>query len=403
MPKLYPFQAYRYDLPSGQLPSAVCPPYDVIGEKLEAQLRRLPKNAIHVELPAGSPETKYKRARSIWEQWKRGGIVRRDAAPAFYVYEQAFKVGSRRLVRRGFFCEVKVEEPGKGSVLRHELTISGPKADRLNLIRTMRINTSPIFGLFRDPGKKVGKALSKFSGRRPLAQVKDREGVVHRLWRCEEGRELEAIRKGVERSPILIADGHHRYETSWNYRKEMKAKGNSDRMLFFVCSMDDPGLEIFPTHRLVKNPKALSLEQILKKAEALKEIFSVERMASPDRLPKGASFAVTDGKKAFAVSVKSYAKLAKKLPGRSPAYLRLPLVHIHKLLLPAMEKEDFTYVHDGKETLALARKNKAAALLVPATTTKELYDVVRSGEVMPQKSTYFYPKVITGLLFRSLD
>src|SRR5438552_3621418 len=159
MPKIFPFRAYRYGLPAPRLKSAICPPYDVIGEKLEARLRRLPLNAVHVELPAGPADAKYRRARSIWEKWKKGGVVRRDGTPAFYVYEQAFEVDGQKMVRRGFFCEVRVEEPGKGSVLRHELTLAGPKADRLNLIRTMRINTSPIFGLFRDPGRQVDRAL----------------------------------------------------------------------------------------------------------------------------------------------------------------------------------------------------------------------------------------------------
>ena len=403
MPKIFPFKAYRYDLPSPKLKSAICPPYDVIGESQEKQLRRLPQNAVHVELPAGPTGSKYRRARSIWEKWKRGGLVRQDAAPAFYVYEQTFEVDGQKLVRRGFFCEVRVEEPGKGSILRHELTLSGPKADRLNLIRTMRINTSPIFGLFRDPGRRVDRMLARFAGRRPVAEVRDGEGVLHRLWRCGEGKELEAVRKGVERSPILIADGHHRYETSWNYRKEMKGKGNSDRMLFFLCSMEDPGLAIFPTHRIVRDPKALSFDEIVQKVRALDDLFGIEPVSAFSSLPEDISFVLTDGRKFFEVYVKSYAKLAKRLKGKSKAYLRLPLVHIHSLILPGMQKEDFVYVHDQKEALKLAARNGTAALLVPATTTRELYDVVRSGEVMPQKSTYFYPKVVTGLLFRSLD
>ena len=406
MPKIFPFRAYRYALSSRDLSRAVCPPYDVIGKDQAETLRENPLNAIHIELPEDAVETKYGNARRIWDQWKKEGAVRRDEMPAFYLYEQIFTVRGKKFSRKGFFCELEVEKPGAGSVLRHELTLAGPKMDRLNLLKAMHLNTSPIFGLFDDPKGRVEKIL-RAAGDKPEVEFKDPEKVLHRMWRVTVTEKIQALTEALGKTPVLIADGHHRYETAWNFHQETNLPG-SERTLFFVCPMDDPGLIIFPTHRILL--KEASLGQALARVQSFGSIFKTVPLAfsasntrafsaGSGRLP----FAVTDGKKAFAIHLKSLAALRKALPETPSPLLRLPLFQLHALLVPELQKEDFAYVYDGAEALAMARDRDRVAFLVPAASAQDLYQVVRAGALMPQKSTYFYPKIITGLVFRSFD
>ncbi len=415
MPKIFPFKAIRYKLSNAALKTAVCPPYDVIGEAQANSLRSDPKNAIHIELPEGDGDVKYANAKKTWDGWRSDGTLKQDAVPAFYVYEQQFTVEGKKYVRRGFFCELEVEEPGKGSVLRHELTIAGPKVDRFNLLRALHANTSPIFGLYKDTAKKSVRAIAAIAKKKPAAQVTDTEGVTHKLWALTDPKQVKAITELIAKNPVVIADGHHRCETAWNFKKEMEHSRleGASRTLFFLCPMDDPGLVVFPTHRILVQPghAALSLAAVRKRIEELHNIFTIKEgplggrpggRGGSKRGP-GFSFAVTDGMNTIDVYIKSKQALQKAFPGKARAYQELPLLHLHALLLPEMKKEDFIYVHEDEEALKLAREKQKLAFIVPATSIEELFAIVRAGEVMPQKSTYFYPKVITGILFRSLE
>ena len=400
MPDIHPFRAYRYNLPSGKLPRAVCPPYDIIGDEQARRLRASPYNAVHVELPEGENASRYKRARNVWDGWKKRGIVCRDLRPAFYVYEQAFRSEGKTHSRRGFFCELEVEEPGKGSVLAHELTLSKPKEDRLNLVRALQVNSSPIFGLFQDKDGAVREALEEADGARPLAHFRDADRVTHRLWGLTDGKAVGLIRDSLEKIPVLIADGHHRYETAWNYSREDRS-GPAKSALFFLCPMEDPGLVIYPTHRVLK--EAASLQDVAEKVARHGKIFNIQPVPVPKQPPRPSQFVLTDGKKALAVRPADPDSLEDKFPGKPDAYSGLSLAILHAIVLPDMQKEDFIYSHDLKETLRTAKSNKSVAVLLPPTTKEELYGIVRAGQIMPQKSTYFYPKVITGLVFRSLE
>lgn len=419
MSRIFPFRAFRYDLSNGGLKKAVCPPYDIIGEDLARGLRRDPANAIHIELPSGSPRSKYKNAKKIWEAWKKKGVVRQDSQPSFYVYEQVFKADGRQHARRGFFCALRVEKPGSGSILRHELTLSKPKEDRLNLLRALRVNTSPIFGLFKDAGRTVTGIFKAVCKGEPLAEFRDGDGVTHRLWRCSNLKQMKAMRKVLAGTDVVIADGHHRNETAWNYFLEQKGSLKRDEKnsrfkgeiglgasaaLFFLCPMEDHGLVVMPTHRVFKEHVKMSFDRVLARAESQSGVFSVVKIARLANLKASAVpyFIVTDGMRFVKVSLKSLPALRKKLPGKPDVVLNLPLVQIHSLLLPEMAKEDFTYVHKDGDAVRLARKTGAVSILVPPATTDELYRVVKAGELMPQKSTYFYPKIITGIVFRSL-
>ncbi len=375
----------------------VCPPYDVINDSLARQLRKNKQNAVHVELPQGTDDLKYARARKVWKKWTAGNVLRRDSQPAFYIYEQVFTSGNRNFSRRGFFCELKVEKPGAGSVLRHELTISGPKLDRLKLLRALRANTSPIFGLFADRRGNVRSILSGYSKKKETFRFVGPDKVLHRLWLCTDRRQCEVIMATMRREPVAIAYGHHRYETAWNYAQESVAVG-ARKALFFLCPAGDKGLVVFPTHRILK---AGTLSGLLDRAEKMKSVFTLREVTGPKL--QWRTFLLTDGKKFFKVAPRTSAALKSHMPGKPDVYRNLALAQVHSLLVPEKKKEDFIYSHDLRETLALARKIKTCAILVPPVSVDELYNVVRAGELMPQKSTYFIPKVTTGIVFRSLD
>lgn len=399
MPNIYPFRAFRFNLNNSNLQKAVCPPYDVIDEVLAKKLRKNNSNAVHIELPAGSNDEKYANARKTWEVWKSKGLVQQDVQAAFYVLEQIFKVNGKRYARKGFFCELEVENPGEGSVLRHELTLAGPKQDRLNLLRTLRLNTSPIFGLFKDSQKKVKRVFDHVSKNVPDNVFKDADGVMHRLWLCKNASDIRTIQNNIASVPVAIADGHHRYETAWNYWQEAKDTA-SHSTLFYLCPMDDSGLVIFPTHRIVKKGVSLTLEEMVRRIKSKKELFKLRAIPKAG-IPKRSSFIMTNGRKSY--EVKALPCVKKLFSGKPKEYLELALAHLHSVLLTDMKKEDFLYSHDLKETLRLMKQNKTFAILVPPTSTEELYGIVEAGALMPQKSTYFYPKVTTGLVFRSLS
>lgn len=405
MAQIFPFKAFRYQLSQTKLSKALCPPYDIIGPKLEKQLRQNPLNAVHVELPEGTSDDKYVRAKETWQEWRNKGIVRQDTDASFYIYEQSFTVNRKQFVRKGFFSEVQIEKPGAGAILRHELTLSQPKEDRLKLLRSVQINTSPIFGIFRDPKSKIRDILNWYSKGDPIVQFTDSDHVTHKLWQFSDPLSIQRVQLALGNASIFIADGHHRYETAWNYVQEMKVaseleNGNpSSRVLFFLCPVRSPGLVIFPTHRVWKERTELS--QILARLKSCRDVFELKEAEKPV-LHRKNSFLVTDGKNHFFVKVRSFAALRKHLRKFSKNSLNISLVQIHSLLYPGMKKEDFIYTHDQRDAVELAKKNKTVTFLVPPTSVQHLISVVSSGDLMPQKSTYFYPKIITGLVFRSL-
>jgi uncharacterized protein (DUF1015 family) len=403
MSNIKPFRAFRYQLPKRTIERAVCPPYDTIDDALAQKLRKTSFNAIHIELPEGTAEKKYENAKKILESWEKQGVVQQDPKAAFYIYQQSFEVNGRLFHRKGFFCELALEKPGSGSVLRHELTLAGPKQDRLKLLQALRLNTSPIFGLFPDSKKKVKNLLNRITQQTPEIHFKDKNNVRHQLWSCNAPKDIALIQKTVQAGPVAIADGHHRYETAWNFRQECK-EPKAKSTLFYLSPMADPGLVVFPTHRIVKRMNGMlrvSLQEVLKQVGLKKDLFKM-RPLSTLKVPKRSSFIITNGKKSYAIALKDPKLTQTLFPGKPKAYQDLALVWIHSLLVPEMKKEDFLYSHDLQETLHLMKKNKSFAILVPPTSIQELYRIVRAGMLMPQKSTYFYPKVLTGLVFRSL-
>ncbi len=404
MAKVKPFNGIRYN--EKEATKLICPPYDVIPPAEKERLKKLsPYNMVKLELsdPAGKLN-KYQTASSLLIAWLEKGVLTADEVPAYYVYEQQFTDHGKKMVRRGFFAALHLEDPHSGVVKPHERTLAGPKADRLKLLRAVKANLSPIFGLFHDNGKKILNYAKKLSRTREITRARDSEGTLHRVWKVDDPKATAMIGAALNGRDIFIADGHHRYETAWNYSQERKKKDKRfsseaeyNYVLAFLCPMDEPGLSIWPTHRVVEPPADLE--------ERIAANFNV--------LPAGA-FAKLSGKspqpimvsingKSRTLAIKNKSILAKAMPDKCQAYRDLGVSILHSLLLAGVAPEKITYVKDEKETLKLARGRKCLAVIVPATPVNAIKKIALAGQTMPQKSTYFFPKVASGIVIHALD
>jgi uncharacterized protein (DUF1015 family) len=412
-----PIQAVHYDLGKvGSLADVVAPPYDVIDETQRAELAaRSPYNAVELDLPrdpgGGDP---YDHAAKLLEQWSGEGVLTRDSGPTIWALEQDYtSPDGSRVTRRGFLGKVKLAPYGEG-VRPHERTQPGPKEDRLRLTRATRHNLSPIFALH--PGDAWPHLAPALDGE-PWGEVTDGDGTSHRVWRIEDPAVHEAIAEELAPGELLIADGHHRYETSLAYQDEVGEGGPADYVLMALVSLEDPGLTVFPTHRLVSG-----LEGDPAKQEALgsglRELFEVEEVPADDLDPAGTDgvgvFGYVDShfKRAYRLRLASNPALDQALAGRSEAYRKLDAAILEELVLKGIlgmstddiaAKRGIGYTPSVDEAL---RKVEAgdyqAAFLLRPTPVDQVREVAAAGETMPPKSTYFFPKLLTGLVFNPL-
>jgi len=403
MALIQPFRGTRYG--KNNLSMLLCPPYDIISpEQKQSLKKKSPDNMVRLELP--DPEgnrNKYRQASRLLKQWHAAGVLVTDGRPAFYFYEQSFKDGGKQKVRRGFFAALRLEDPQKGDVKPHERTLAKPKADRLKLLRAVRANLSPIFGLFSDRNHSLLSLTVQVARMKPLAIATDSDNVRHRLWRIDDPAYFGKITATVAPQNVFIADGHHRYETAWNYLQERK---RTDRhytkdaeynyVLAFLCPMEDPGLSIWPTHRVVEPPKDLE-ERIGKYFN----VFPAGQFARRARRSPQPLLLTCAGKSRTLV-IKSNALLKKAMPGKCKAYRELGVSMLHALLLPDVPPEKITYVKSAEETVRLARQRGCLAVIVPATPVAAVKEIALAGQTMPQKSTYFYPKIASGIVIHSV-
>lgn len=422
------FHGLRYNLDQLNLGDMLAPPYDVIkGSMRDELVARSPYNVVEIELPEGEGDAKYDHAAQVLQTWQRAGIFVQDDA-SFYVYEQEFQVPGtmQTLKRRGVIGALLLEEFGKG-VQPHEHTLSGPKQDRLKLLRAARTNTSPIFGLYEDNDGWSTQLLKTIcTDTAPDGQARDADGILHRLWVVTDDETVNAIVAALDDEPILIADGHHRYETALNYRNECaQAAGDSwtgsepENFVLMMCvSTLDSGLVVLPTHRLVKN---VSADYVAALPEKLQELFEVEEIFG------GASTLleqVNDGetiKIGLVIPGAQYLltlkdgdnHLAAMDAARSAAYNGLDVSILHRLILERELDIDADKLAAGNHVGYTIHAEEAAgkvesgeysaAFILRPTRVEQVRDCCGSGDKMPQKSTYFYPKLITGLVLRPLD
>jgi uncharacterized protein (DUF1015 family) len=433
MAEIAPLTPLRYTL--GKHPSAlgnlVAPPYDVISPEQRAELcARDPHNVVRLILPEGEGETKYATAAALLQSWVTSGVLSRDAEPAFYRYDQTFLPpgGGRAITRRGFLALVRLVPLSAGIVLPHERTLTGPKEDRLKLFRATRTNLSPGFMLYRDPNGVIDGPLQNAQ---PVAEFSTHDGVHHALAKVTTPDAIAAITQGVSKSSLLIADGHHRYETALRYSEEVSAanpgaldRGEHRYFMTFLANGDDPDLVVFPTHRVVHSLPAFSYDDLLARAG---EWFAVTPLANGiDAGPALAalgelgktspSFVVvgSDGRAAL-LGLRPDVDVAKHPTlGERPAVLqRTDVAVLHSGILEHLlgitkeaqaAKTNLLYPQDAAAAVRDVRAGKAQALfLMNATPVKDVRRVAEAGEVMPQKSTFFHPKVLTGLAIHTLD
>jgi uncharacterized protein (DUF1015 family) len=414
MADVQPLRALHYD-PSvvGPLACVVAPPYDVIDAGQRAALiERSPFNVVAVDLPRGDPDP-YAAARELFESWQLQGALVRDPEPALWAHTQDYRgPGGRTLTRRGFFCRVRIEEYGPGRVRPHERTHPGPKEDRLRLTRATRANISPIFSLYSDPRHAAWGALAPATEQAPWGEVSDSDGTVHRIWRVSDAGAITAVQEATRQAELLIADGHHRYETMQAYAQEVGGEGDHRYILMCLVALEDPGLTIFPTHRLVRgldDARRRALAQALERDFEMTEV-PIEQIAPPaGDGPLQLGYIDARQERALRLTLKDQGIADTALAGRSEAYRRLDTGILEALLLKGalgLSDEDISHFHglfnarDTAEALAMVRSGEYdAAFLMRPTPVAQVRDVAAAGENMPPKSTFFFPKLLTGLLF----
>jgi uncharacterized protein (DUF1015 family) len=429
VPSLRAFRGLRFDASvAGDVARLVCPPYDVISPEVQqALVSRDPHNAIRLELPPAEPgddpQGPYARAARLFAEWRTAGVLRKDRQPGIYPYEQTYTVPGTATQRRqrGFFARLKLEPfSPEGGVRPHEGTLSGPKEDRLRLLRATGANTSAVMALYRSDGRS-GPLMDDLTSGTADADVCDDDGVRHRLWympasSVSAAEELLAL---AGERPLVIADGHHRYETALRYRNERRAHRACeedppfDYLLSALFDVETERPSILPTHRLLREGAAG--EALLKAAASW---FEVERLASADELIRlMANESRTGGR--FGVYSGGLAAVLRAIPERTgelfdretaPAVRRLDVA----LLAGALERliglpggaagERLGYTKDARSAVrAVEGGEYRSAFLLDPTPVEDVVAVAEAGQLMPQKSTYFYPKIVTGLVFNPLE
>ena len=420
MARIEPLHAVRYDpRTAGALENLVAPPYDVIDERIRGELiAKSPFNIVNIDLPVdetgdGDP---YLHATNLYAAWLQQGVLVKEREPSIWVMRQQFRLGGQTINRSGFFARVRVEDYGPGRIRPHERTHPGPKEDRLRLTRATRANLSPIFSLFHDPGDAAWSILEPITEEESFSTVVDADGIADRAWRVTDPEVIGRVQEALEDAELLIADGHHRYETALVYADEIGGEGDHRYVLMFLCSMEDPGLVILPTHRLLTDLKDSARQEAL--ADALRRDFEIERVeASEIEPPPGEvpAFGYIDSfvKQPFRLTLKDKAIADQAMPGKPEAYRRLDTAVLESLILEGpigMTEDDISHLNglayskDSDEALQRIESGEAdAAFILRGTPIDQVRQVAEAGETMPPKSTFFYPKIPTGLLINPLE
>jgi uncharacterized protein (DUF1015 family) len=417
MAEIQPLPALRYDLDrTGGLQDVVAPPYDVIDEEQRAALEaRSPYNVVRIDLPRGG-EDRYDRAAALLDDWRAHGVVVSDQGDALWTLSQDYTGpdGEHR-TREGWFARVRVEEYGAGRIRPHERTHPGPREDRLRLTRATQANLSPIFSLYSDPEGSVRRALTQADGSTPWAETIDDDGTVNRLGRVTDPEAIATVQRVLGQTELLIADGHHRYETSRVYAEEIGGDGPHRYVLMCLVALQDPGLTVFPTHRLVRGLRSDQHEAL---ANALRRDFQIQELTDTAALAPPSGDTVRIGyidahfRKPFMLTLRDPAIADAALPDRAEPYRRLDTAVLEALILKgALEMTDdaidhldgLGYARDFEQALDLVQTEQYdAAFFMAPTPVQRVQAVAAAGESMPPKSTYFFPKVPTGLLFNPL-
>lgn len=435
MPNIQAFEGLRYNLAQvGSLSDVVAPPYDVISpQEQDALYAKHPNNVVRLILNKISPtddeqNNRYTRSARELKNWKEAGVLVREPKPSIYVYHQIFKAQGKEYVRKGFMCGCEATPFGEGMVFPHELTMSGPKQDRLMLTTTCKTNFSQIFGLYPDADNEVQNILEAATHDVAPLEATDKDGVINRMWVVDDPEVINKVVALMGPKPIFIADGHHRYETACNYRNQLRQQGvlttnHPANYVLMVCvAMEDPGLIVLPTHRLFRNVKEMTQQDLMDK---LGEYFNISTVgegaqsgtkawALIETLNNQGAMALYTAKdrkwSLIQIGEKGREKMAEVASDHHPEWRELGVAILHSLVIDTLlglkGHEKPKYVHDVAEVQAeLSGQSESfplAALVMPATV-QQIQDLSMVRERMPAKSTYFYPKLITGFVFKPLE
>jgi uncharacterized protein (DUF1015 family) len=417
MATIEPFRALHYDRDRvGGLQPVVAPPYDVIDDAQRADLlARSPHNVVEIDLPV-SADDPYAHAAAVFEQWQRDGVLVRDEEPALWALEQDYTgPDGQRRTRHGFFARVKVEDYGSGRIRPHERTHPGPKEDRLRLTRATKANLSPIFSLYDDPAGAAWGALAAHLDDAPWSEVTDEDGTAHRLWRVADEEAIANVTAALAPAELLIADGHHRYETARVYHEE----GGAGHVLMCLVALQDPGLTVFPTHRLLTGLDDGRREAL---RDTIQRDFEVEPVDAAQLEPSGdgggwgrvqMGYLDAHHRRPLMLTLRDPEIAAAALPDKPAPYRALDTAVLEALVLEGalgMSEDDISHLNglDYARNAEQARERvesgaAEAAFFMGATPVERVRDVAATGESMPPKSTYFFPKVLTGMVFNLLD
>lgn len=429
MSQIRPIPAIRYTSSAGSnnVSSRIAPPYDVIDQAgKEALLARDSNNFIKIDLPhvpakdAGPPAV-YEAAATQFKSWIADGTLTCDSAPAYYAYHQTYSHAGTRYVRKMFFARLRLEEFGKGSVFPHEQTFGGPKEDRLCLTKATRCNLSPIFGVYEDAQNAVARRLDRELDATPLLRG-ELDGVENALWAVRGEAAVREVTEMMAPKATFIADGHHRYGTSLNYRAALAEKSGplapdhpANFVLCVFCAMEDPGCLILPTHRVLPGVKLTS--QAFKSDQKVEVLALDERNA--DAVVRKLAQYGPQAIALFSASEGSYVAIRPRDPRilaeyeakHSEAWRTLGLSFLHAYILdrrvtPELcggKSPEIHYVKSGPPAVEEARQTGGAVFLLQSTTMAEMRAVCSAGDLMPQKSTFFFPKLASGLIVNPLE
>lgn len=450
MPQIEPFRGILYNSKKVNISTVVAPPYDVISPEMQDELylraecnivrlilgKEEPSDTSVIPAPAKAGKAgiqklnnKYKRAKRFFDLWIRKNILIQDRLPSLYIYSQEYRYENKKKTRLGFIARMKIEDPATSRVLPHEYTFSKPKQDRLNLIREVNANLCAIFTLFQDDGKRVEKILKTVLRRKPIFDL-EYEKVRHRLWRLNNRALIRAVQSAMRDKEIYIADGHHRYEVALLYRDEMRKKDHRlqtagrrqkpkgyDYVMMYFAPMKEEGLTILSTHRVVKNIY-MDIEDFISRAGDyfyVKEIGSIKQLLKRMSSAKKGEYVFglyLKNKKFYLLKLKNEDILDNIIKGnKSREWKRLDVSILHSVIfnhiLHLKEKiqDEDNIIYTRELDFAKKEVDKEgydAAFFLNPTKVSQVQDLARRGDRMPHKSTYFYPKLLSGLVINKI-
>ena len=424
MAQIRPFKALRFTDKAGAVKEICCPPYDIVSDQQRlGYLAANEHNIIRLELPREGDDPYAQAARTLVD-FEEKGVLALDEKPALYLYRESFEVDGQEYFFTGIIAQVHLEEFSKGIVLPHEETLSKAKEDRFNLMNATMCNFSQIYSLFPDEKGEVASYLTRLTEGEPDIRFTDDDGVTHSLWVVQDEAECKAICDCFDERKLYIADGHHRYETALRFRDYLRAEGRaqvgdaSDYCMMALVAMNDPGLVVFPTHRVVRDLDGFEPEAV---AAACKDAFEVTELDSDCDASALLKEHYNAGDKSFVMyakgrrwlmTLRDFSALNELCPDCSDALKGLDVTVLHTLVLERVLGIDkanmaaqinLTYTRDAAQAVELVDNGEAnACFLMNPTKVEEIRAVASAGEKMPQKSTYFYPKLITGLVMNKL-